>query len=52
MSEGRRELSSALPSEQDSEDSRIGPLLIEHHRKDDGRALILYREAGAEDEDG
>jgi hypothetical protein len=52
MSEGRREPSSAPPSEEPSEDSRLGPLLVEHHRKDDGRSLILYREVDAADEDG
>jgi hypothetical protein len=52
MSEGRREPSSAPSSEHRSEDSRSGPLLIERHRKDDGRSLILYREVNAEDEDG
>ena len=53
MSEGRREPSSAPPSEEHpSEDSRSGPLLVEHHRKDDGRSLIVYREARAGDADG
>ncbi|HEY3759468.1 MAG TPA: hypothetical protein VGL37_06875 [Solirubrobacteraceae bacterium] len=65
MSEGRREPSPELSPERPSkppaedsrvdpllgaQDSRVGPLLVEHHRKDDGRSLILYREA--EDEDG
>jgi hypothetical protein len=52
MSEDRSEPSSAPPSEDSSEASRFGPLLVEHHRKDDGRSLILYREADAEDKDG
>jgi hypothetical protein len=47
MSEGRREPSPTPPSEQPSEDTLVGPLLVEHHRKDDGRSLILYREAGS-----
>ena len=52
MSEGRREPSPAPPSEPPAEDSRVGPLLIERYRKDDGRSLILYREAAAEGGDG
>jgi hypothetical protein len=29
-------------SEQGRQPERIGPLAVERHRKDDGRALILY----------
>jgi hypothetical protein len=31
--------------ERTSQEERIGPLLVERHRKADGRALILYRQA-------
>jgi hypothetical protein len=34
----------------DDDPERVGPLLVERHRKADGRPLILYR--GATDDDG
>jgi hypothetical protein len=33
----------ATPAAQPSQREFYGPLLVERHRKDDGRALILYR---------
>jgi len=55
MTEGRRESSSA-PSgrtsgpDADAEPERVGPLLLERHRKADGRPLLLYREGEAADD--
>ncbi|HEY2768727.1 MAG TPA: hypothetical protein VGI76_10735 [Solirubrobacteraceae bacterium] len=51
MTEGRREHSPIPPTEPPDEPRRgaestaefVGPLLVEHHRKRDGRLLILYR---------
>jgi hypothetical protein len=48
MTEGRRE-HPPVPPAQDSpggEPERSGPLIVERHRKADGRLLILYRAAG------
>jgi hypothetical protein len=50
MTDGRREPSSEPPLEHPPDEERTGPLLVERHRKADGRALILYREAAGEGE--
>jgi hypothetical protein len=33
------------PPPREGPGERVGPLLVEHYRKADGRSLILYREA-------
>lgn len=36
----------APPADRPAEPERSGPLLLERHRKADGRLLILYRATG------
>jgi hypothetical protein len=51
--EGRPEHPPAPPADvQPGEPERSGPLILERHRKPDGRLLILYRAAGGEPTDG
>ena len=49
MSEGRREHPPVPPARDGpGELDRSGPLIVERHRKADGRLLILYRAAGGD----
>ncbi len=43
--EARGEDSGRTPVERDA-DGRFGPLAVQRHRKDDGRALLLYEMRG------